>query len=132
MMKTTGWSRIVITAGLFMVGSVQAAGAQQAQDVVGTWLLSLEGPFASETWTLVLHEDGGAPGGRLVMDPFGEADLNEVTVDGGDVAGWFSADMHGQMVTVEVSAAMDGDTCAGDISGFPMGEMAFTCERAEH
>lgn len=97
-------------------------------DPVGSWALALEGPFAAQAWTLQVSREGGAWAAVLDMG-MGTAPLQDLTWTDDTLTGGFTADMHGQRVTVTVTTTFAGDHCEGRATGFPMGTMTYTGKR---
>lgn len=124
------WKRgaaALVTAVL--LSTAQSVGGQTPPDVTGTWALALEGAFAAQSWTLEVGREDGALTATLIMGEMGKQRLDAVERVGRTVTGRFTANMHGQEMHVTVTTTMDGDTCAGTVAGFPMGEIAYTGRR---
>ena len=92
---------------------------------VGVWQVEMNTPLGPLPATLTLNADGS---GIMGSDQLGEAPFDGVTYDGNGVAFTAEVDAQGQILVLEFSGAVDGDSLSGEF-GSDFGAFAVTGSR---
>jgi hypothetical protein len=96
--------------------------------VDGTWKVAMETPMGTREASLALQASGGALTGKMSGEG-GSMDIYDGTVSGSQVS--FKVDITQPMpLTLEFSAAIDGDTLAGSVKLGMFGNAPLTGARA--
>jgi hypothetical protein len=91
----------------------------------GTWKLSMQTPLGDRSATLALQSSGGALSGKLTSDEGAATGIYEGKVEG-NKASW-KADIKNPMpLTLEFSAAVDGNRMTGMVSAGAIGSWPFS------
>lgn len=94
----------------------------------GTWNTVMNTPMGAQNGVLTLSTEGGALTGKL-SGPQGEIELTDGTIDG-DALTWNAAITSPMAMTLEFSAAVDGDNISGDVKLGAFGNATFSGTRA--
>jgi hypothetical protein len=91
----------------------------------GTWTLSMQTPLGDRSATLALQNSGGALSGKLTSDEGASTGIYEGKVEGSN-ATW-KVDIKNPMpLTLEFSAAVDGNRMTGMVSAGAIGSWPFS------
>jgi hypothetical protein len=94
----------------------------------GTWKLSMQTPLGERSAILALQSSGGALSGKLTSDEGTSASIYEGKLQG-NAASW-KADIKNPMpLTLEFSAAVDGNKMTGTVSAGAIGSWHFSGSR---
>ena len=119
---------LVVVALVAALWHPQAAGAQDAQDVVGTWESTLETPRGTVTQEYVfVLDDRGLTG--TVSGRGGPVALEDVRYEDGTLTFKVVREMRGNSRVTEITAVVDGDTLVGTLSGGRGGSRDFSAKR---
>ncbi len=94
----------------------------------GTWNIVMNTPMGAQNSTLTLAAEGAELTGKMVGTA-GSADLKEGKIDGSK-ATWKASLTQPFPITLEFSAAIDGDAISGTVKLGAFGESKFTGNRA--
>jgi len=94
----------------------------------GSWNITTKSPMGSQDGTLNLATDGGGLTGTM-SGPQGDIEISEGTVDGNALS-WKAQVTSPMAITLEVTAAIDGDGISGDIKLGAFGNATFSGGRA--
>ena len=89
----------------------------------GTWNVTINSPMGAQQGTLTLATDGATLTGRM-DGAQGGADLEDGAVDGNS-ATWKASLTSPMPLTLEFSAAVDGDSISGDVKLGAFGNATF-------
>lgn len=94
----------------------------------GNWTITTTSPMGSQEGTLSLATDGGSLSGKM-SGPQGDIDIQDGTADGDNLT-WKAEVTQPMAITLEVEAAVDGDSISGSIKLGAFGNASFSGARA--
>ncbi len=94
----------------------------------GNWNITTTSPMGSQQGTLSLATEGGTLTGKM-SGPQGDIDIQDGTVDGDNLT-WKAEVTQPMAITLEVEAAVDGDSISGSIKLGAFGNASFSGDRA--
>lgn len=83
---------------------------QPANPLVGDWNATISTPMGNMNANLLIRDDLT---GEMTSPELGAAALNNITVDGQDVAFSTTVDAQGQMLTLDFTGTVEGDSLQG-------------------
>jgi hypothetical protein len=96
----------------------------------GKWEVSMSTPMGAQAATLDLEEDGGTLTGSMSAAMAPEAiEISDGTVDGNNLT-WKAALTQPMPITLEFTAAIDGDSITGNVKLGTFGDASFEGKRA--
>lgn len=95
--------------------------------VNGNWNITTKSPMGSQDGTLELSAEGSSLTGTM-SGPQGALEILEGSVNGNDLA-WKAQVTSPMSLTLEVTAAVDGDSISGDIKLGAFGNATFSGAR---
>ena len=126
MKHTLSLSTLVTLATVIALLSLPATRAE-AQDVTGTWEMTVETAWGSGNPTFTLTQDGESISGTY-NGYFGEAPVSG-TIKGAEVTLSLEVTAQGQDVKVDYIGTVDGDTMAGKVLFAGQGDATFKATR---
>jgi len=122
MKNTLSLPRLATLATVIAILPLGAARAE-AQDVTGTWAMTVETAWGSGNPTFTLTQDGESISGTY-NGYFGEAPVSG-TIEGAEVTLSLEVTAQGQDIEVQYVGTVDGDTMAGKVLFGGQGDATF-------
>ncbi len=120
---------MLVAAFALSIASPIAAVGQQAANVTGKWIFTVETSAGSGMPTVTLKQDGEKLTGHYSSQNFGEVDLAG-TVKGAAITFMFGADVQGTHLDVTYSGTIEGkDSMKGKVNLGGLGEGTFSARR---
>ncbi len=102
--------------------------------VEGTWAYTIEAPDQTRQGTFIFKESNGAVEGTITgndMTSSGNNELESIVIEGKNVSFTFDIDMGGQMMTLEFTLEIDGESLDGSVAVGEFGSFKVTGQRTD-
>jgi hypothetical protein len=130
--------RLAIPLALLAVAALTAAQPLSAQDLSGTWELSVETQRGTQTQTLVLVQEGARLAGRVTFSVGGRGggggsqtvEITDGVVEGNRFSFAVTRNARGGTISQSYAGTIEGDTMEDSMEGGRGGSQRFTGSRA--